>query len=113
MKKIDYEKLEYMEYWVANSFIEDVREYLINGIKTFSDFDKIIQNGAKSLFDFKDMEKLITENLEDCFEYIGEANNNGHNIKFNIENILCFTLESLAEAMKEYVDNGYKSEWEK
>ncbi len=117
MKKIDFERLEYMEYWVANSFVEGVREYLINRITKFSDFDKIIYNGAKSFFEFKDddlgeFEKLISESVWDCFEYIEEANNNGHDIKFSIEGIICFTLESLTEAMKEYIENGYKSEWE-
>ena len=112
MKKIDFERLEEMEYWVGNRFIENVRYYLISNISKFSDLEEILKNNAKSFFDFKDVEKLISENLADCFEYIGEAINNGHDIKLDVGEILSFTLESLAEAIKEYVENGYKSEWE-
>ena len=112
MKKIDFERLEEMEYWVGNKFIENVRYYLISNISKFSDLEEILKNNAKSFFDFKDVEKLISENLADCFEYIGEAINNDHDIKLDVEEILCFTLESLAEAMIEYIENGYKSEWE-
>ena len=83
--------------------LEFIAEYKLNPQHFFDAKGQTLTSDVKD--QMRKEEKIFAFNTSAC--------NNGHNIKFNIEDILCFTLESLAEAMKEYVDNGYKSEWEK
>lgn len=110
---IDFENLEYMEYWEKNYFVDDLRIYLIDCLKCNDKLlDEILDKGSKNCLDIENKEEYIVKDLEECFEYIKEFNNNGYEVKFDIDEIIYFTLDNIAECVKEYIENGYKNEWD-
>ncbi len=113
MKKLDIKKMEKMEYWVGNSFIENLKYEIISQVESdLSLLEEIKKDGSKLDLSGEQKKAYIADNLEDCFEYIQNSNNNDHDIKLDVDEIISFVAESIAEAMEEFIENNYKNEWE-
>jgi hypothetical protein len=113
MKKIDIKKMGRMEYWVGNSFIEDLSCEIIFQIESnYRLLEEIKKNGSKIELSREQKKAYIAGNLDDCFEYIQNSINNGHEIDLDVDQIIGFAVESIAEAIEEFIENDYKNEWE-
>ena len=106
---IDFKKLREIDYWGENYFVITIKMEIINQLQNLEQLEKIKKNGSKLDLSYEKKKEYIVNDLEDCLDYIQYFNDNGHDIKLEVEQIVNFTIESIAEAMKEYIENGYKS----
>ncbi len=114
MEKINIEKLEALEYWVGNNFVENLKYEVIRQLKSNSGLlEEIKKNGIELNLSIGEKKSYIVNDLDDCFEYIQNFNDNGHEVRFDIDEIIKFTIENLAEVIDDFIKSDYKNEWEK
>lgn len=96
-----------------NNFVVSVRNYLIKQLESKKiTLNKVLEEGAKLCIEISNVEKekLISENLKACLEYLDEASENGNVIDFDIDSIIYFTFDNISEEMKYYIERGLVSE---